>query len=158
MSLDFSQWVGMTIAVLTILVTVLITWQIWQVVNLNNIENRIKSTFKKSAIETYAALAEMHSDIAISVASNNRFDYFLHEIMRISYLAKAGKFKDCERLIRGMGLIRTIPNQKTSKGEMLRHAFNSIENKHKILNISNLESLINEFIEEQDNLMFSNKQ
>lgn len=31
--MDFSQWAGMTIAVLTILVTVLITWQIWQTID-----------------------------------------------------------------------------------------------------------------------------
>lgn len=41
--MEFQQWVGLTIAVLTILVTVLITWQIWQtIISRNEIKSLTK--------------------------------------------------------------------------------------------------------------------
>lgn len=152
------DYLGVIVGVLALIVTILLGWQIFQIINLKSTESSIKSMLNESARDTYKALAHLHANIAVSVASNNRFDYLLHNIMRIVYNSKSGNFAECERLIKGLEHSLPTQNPPTSKGEMLNYALNQIEHKEKISNISELEDLITKFIEHHKAILFPTPQ
>lgn len=83
--IEFSQWAGLTIAILTILVTLLVTWQIWQTIasrseikSLTKLNNELKAALDEKVDKIYNDInehAEQRNKNTIEIVKTLQKDY-----------------------------------------------------------------------------------
>lgn len=135
-----SSYFSVIVAVLAILVTVLLGWQIISLININRFENNINEVQK----QVHKNLGEVCGDMSACFAGNNAMIHAstLFTINALIHLSKIGDFKQCEREI--SALVKDQNN--IAAGSELRSMFHRltgrIEHTERISNFSKLVDFI----------------
>lgn len=144
--MGFEQYCGLTVAILTILVTILITWQIWKSIDTSNIINNINKKFdalrKEISNEIIRSQIAIHIDMAMHSCHNSmRYEEVYHTLWQIVLHSRLGEFTACENKI---SILRGIADDsiKDTRSSNLKTIASLIENKDMIDNYNDIEGII----------------
>ena len=147
---DF-DYIGLLVGILSLLVALLLGWQIWLSVDLKDYDSKMNRLRNQSIIENEMIKGEIYMVIAnnflaniYQIRENNDFFYFIqYSIFSIVHYSIANDFEYCEDKVNDL---LTAPLDKLSlknyDKERLIHAASLISNKKKITNYNSLLSWI----------------
>ncbi len=104
------ELVGVLATILSMLVTILIGWNIYSFIEVKKINKKIKKERRKQEIENYKNLSLLHLSIALPYAKigvpATRINYDLNILKSILYAEKSNSYKTCNHLNNELSNIR----------------------------------------------------
>lgn len=92
------DYIGVIVGILALLVTLLIGWNIYSIININHLENKLKRNIYEFGSQSHNALTEFILDFSNN-SSNNKYIILKNMIASIKYNSEAENYAGCNSLI-----------------------------------------------------------
>lgn len=128
------------ITALSVIVTLVMGWQIWQVIDLKNTKKEIMAEAQKISFE---AQRDIHGDMAMHSAHLGlKYEEVYHLLWQIVYESKLGNYSQCDNLISRMDGIADFAVNDIRKST-LQSISRLIENRDKISRYNDISGIVN---------------
>lgn len=121
---DGLDYIGVIVGILALLVTALIGWQIFSIVNIEKIKENVEKTFidtfiktEESKMELYASLCEMYiHEMEKEYSDKTSFNYVMNHLYLIITLENLGEYTRCDKsIISLLNRVNSIKPIKSTK-------------------------------------------
>lgn len=130
---------GALVTGLSTIVTIVIGWQIWQVIDLKNTKKGIMAETRKMSIE---AQRDVHIDMAMHSSNlGMRYEEVYHLLWQIICESRLGNYPQCDLLIRRLSGVADSSVAESRKSA-LKSIAALIENKDKIGRYKEIDGII----------------
>lgn len=137
-NLEF-DYLGLLIGIVSLLVTVMLGWNIFQVIDLKKAKEEIAEIAERSSWEVQK---NFHVDLAMHACRlEMRYEEVYHVLWQIICESKLGNYNQCDNLISIMSGIEK-PERKESRKNTLKSVAALIENKDKISRYKDIDGII----------------
>lgn len=131
---------GLLVGSLSALVTILIGWQIYQIVDISSTKKELNSLI---GIATNECMVSLHSNMAMLCNDDDKhFWQTYHNLWELVFLSRNKRFKECKQRISSITKINDGEKVMSYRREALLDLIAMIESPEKISNLNDLESFI----------------
>lgn len=133
------DYLGLLIGIVSLLVTVMLGWNIFQAIDLKKAKEEMAEIAEKSSWDAQKAF---HEDLAMHACRMEmEYEEAYHILWLIILESKLGNYNQCDSLISRMSGIKKS-EQKDTRGSTLKSVAALIENKDKISRYKDIDGII----------------
>lgn len=153
------DYLGLLVGILALLVTVLIGWNIYSVMDIK----RIQADVQNIQLDTYAKIQQTSAIVSHSLSDfyyrllvgakplGDDFNFVYYRVSEIYHLSLVGDYKFCEALISSLIEVFPDPKQRKFRKEQMKNLWSlvsRIQGQHQIPNFSDLMVLLTQMSDE----------